>query len=217
MNDSSFFKNNKKQLWTNNLTLIKLMGITPVLAITTTLCSALALGLATLLILISSNVLISVLRKNLTEKTQIPFTILVVATLVSITDLLMQAFAYELSSSIGIFVPLIATNGIVWDRVREIAYHKTVAHAAYDGLVCGTAFLIVLSVVGVSRELLGAGTIFKNMHLIFGPAAKNWVVHPFSENFEVLIFNFPCGAFFILAALLAVKNTIDLYSHEHTK
>ncbi len=217
MSDTSFFKKNNKQLWSNNLTLVRLIGITPVLAIATTLSNALALGLATLLVLISSNVLVSLNRKKLTEKTKVPFAILVVAALVTITDLVMQAFAYALSSSIGIFVPLIATNGVIWDRLRVIACNKTVMQAAYDGLVCGTAFLVVISIVGILRELLGAGTIFKNMHLIFGSVAKNWVLQPFGENFKVLIFNFPCGAFFILAGLLAVKNIIDSYLHQHAK
>ncbi len=209
MSTSSFFQNNNRHFWTDNLTLVKLLGITPVLSIATTLSTALAIGLATLVILISSNIAISILRKKITEKMQIVFNIVVVASLVCITDLVMQAFAYELSTSIGIFVPLIATNGIIWDRISTITCQKTVAQAAYDGLVCGTAYLMILSIVGVSREILGAGTIFKDMHLIFGSVAKSWIAYPFGENFKVLIFNFPCGAFFILAGLLAIKSTID--------
>ncbi len=76
---------------------------------------------------------------------------------------------------------------------------------------------MILSIVGVSREILGAGTIFKDMHLIFGSAAKNWMAYPFGKNFEVLIFNFPCGAFFILASLLAIKSTIDSAFYPETK
>lgn len=199
----------KDGLWTNNPALVQVLGLCPLLAVTSTVVNAIGLGLATLMVLIGSNLAVSLIRNFVQESVRLPAFVMIIASYVTCAELLMQAYAYELYQILGIFIPLIVTNCAILGRADAFASRNAPGPAILDGAMMGIGFLLVLIVLGGLRELLGQGTLFANMDLLMGPMAADWVIRPFAQYPDVLFMVLPPGAFVGLGLLIAVKNGID--------
>lgn len=196
-------------LWHNNPGLVQLLGLCPLMAVTTNLTNGLGLGLATLLTLATTNLLISLLRDFILEEIRIPAFVLVIASTVTAIELLIHAWFPGLYAVLGIFIPLIVTNCIVIGRAEAFAAKNPPAHAWLDGLMMGVGFTLVLVALGGIRELLAHGTLFAQAHLMFGEAARGLTFH-ISDNFKgLLLAALPPGAFISLGFLVAGKNWLD--------
>lgn len=195
-------------LWKNNPGLIQLLGLCPLLAVTTSLINGFALGLATLFVLISSNVLVASLSKNIPEHLRMPFFVLVIASFVTITQMYLSAYHFELYESLGIFLALITTNCMIMGRAEGFARKNAVLRSALDGLMNGLGFLWVLCIIGGARELLGQGTLFANAEMLFGPMVSNWYLSLSSGDTVFLLAILPPGAFILLGFLIALQNII---------
>ncbi|WP_166264934.1 electron transport complex subunit E [Marinobacter caseinilyticus] len=199
----------KDGLWTNNPALVQVLGLCPLLAVTSTVVNAIGLGLATLMVLVGSNLAVSLIRNFVSESVRLPAFVMIIASYVTCAELLMQAYTYELYQILGIFIPLIVTNCAILGRADAFASKNAPGPAILDGIMMGVGFLLVLMVLGAMRELLGQGTLFAGMDLLLGPAAADWVVRPIAEYPDMLFMVLPPGAFVGLGLLIAIKNGID--------
>jgi len=190
-------------LWDNNPGLVQLLGLCPLLAVTTTATNGLGLGLATVGVLVITNALISVSRQRIARDIRIPVFVLIIASAVTAVDLLLQAHLPALSTTLGIFIPLIVTNCTILGRAEAFASRQPVLSAVHDGLAQGLGFLLVLVVLGGLRELIGQGTLFANAELLLGDWAGvlTLTVHDAGSGF--LLMMLPPGAFLTLAAMIA--------------
>ena len=196
-------------LWDNNPGRVQLLGLCPLMAVTTNVINGLGLGIATLVTLLLSNLLISVCRDFIRSEIRIPVFVLIIASNVTAIDLLMQAYFYDLHAILGIFIPLIVTNCIIIGRAEAFAAKNNTPSATLDGIMMGIGFLLVLVVLGGLRELLAQGTLLAEAHIMFGETARGWTLQV-SEDFKgLLLAALPPGAFIGLGMLLALKNWID--------
>ncbi|WP_094752257.1 electron transport complex subunit E [Psychromonas sp. CD1] len=196
-------------LWKNNPGIVQLLGLCPLLAITNTMTNALGLGLATLFVLIASNTLISLIRHHVTAAIRIPIFVMIIASLVTCVQLLMNAFTYNLYLSLGIFIPLIVTNCIIIGRAEAFASKNSVAHSAFDGFAMGLGFLGVLFLLGTIREILAQGSIFSGIETLLGSWAKVLTITLYTTDTKFLLAALPPGAFIIMGLILALKNSLD--------
>ncbi|MBT6693316.1 MAG: electron transport complex subunit E [Porticoccaceae bacterium] len=209
MSDTTAREVTENGLWHNNPALVQLLGLCPLLAVSSTMANALGLGLATMMVLIGSNTIVSLIRNHVNDAVRLPVFVIIIATFVTCAELLMKAYTYDLYQILGIFVPLIVTNCAILGRAEAFASKNNVSLAALDGFMMGMGFLLVLVALGAIRELLGQGTLFVDMHLLFGPIAANWLIQPFGPNYSFLIIVLPPGAFLVTGLLIALKNIID--------
>ncbi|MFT7561934.1 MAG: electron transport complex protein RnfE [Flavobacteriales bacterium] len=199
-------------LWKNNPALVQLLGLCPLLAVTGSVVNALGLGLATMLVLVGSNVAVSIIRNAVSDAVKLPAFVMIIASFTTATELLMQAFTYELYQILGIFIPLIVTNCAILGRADAFACKNKVLPSAFDGFMMGLGFLSALLAIGVIREIIGSGTLFANMNLIFGDMANNWTLNLFGDNYKgFLVAVLPPGAFLVAGGLIALKNSIDAH------
>ena len=196
-------------IWKNNPALVQLLGLCPLLAVTATFINGLGLGLATTLVLIGSNVTVSLVRNIVRNEIRIPVFVMIIAAFVTIVQLLMNAFTYELYLALGIFIPLIVTNCAIIGRAEAFASKNSAGASAYDGLVMGLGFTFVLVVLGGMREILGAGTLFAGADRLFGSIASNWTLTLFETDSPFLLAILPPGAFLGMGLLIAFKNMVD--------
>ncbi|HEV8078393.1 MAG TPA: electron transport complex subunit E [Marinobacter sp.] len=196
-------------LWSNNPALVQVLGLCPLLAVTSTVVNALGLGLATLLVLMGSNLAVSLIRNFVNESVRLPAFVMIIASFVTCAELLMQAYTYELYQILGIFIPLIVTNCAILGRADAFASRNPPGIALLDGAMMGLGFMAVLVVLGALRELIGQGTLFADMHLLLGPIATEWTLRPFAQYPNMLFMMLPPGAFMGLGLLIALKNVID--------
>jgi electron transport complex protein RnfE len=196
-------------LWHNNVGLVQLLGLCPLLAVTGTFINGLGLGLATLLTLVASNVTVSLIRSLVRPEVRIPVFVLVIASIVTIIELSMSAFFHELYKVLGIFIPLIVTNCSIIGRAEAFASKNTVGRALTDGLSMGMGFTLVLVALGSLREIIGHGTLFSQAHLMFGEAARSMTIVLVEDYSGFLLAILPPGAFIGLGLLIAMKNLID--------
>ncbi|ESE41034.1 electron transport complex subunit E [Shewanella decolorationis] len=196
-------------LWKNNPGLVQLLGLCPLLAVTATLTNALGLGIATMLVLIGSNVLVSLVRDYVPKEIRIPVFVMIIAALVTAVQLLVNAYAYGLYMSLGIFLPLIVTNCIIIGRAEAFASRNNAFSAAFDGLMMGLGFTLVLAVLGATREILGQGTLFDGADQLLGPWAKALTMQVWQVDTPFLLAMLPPGAFIVMGLLIALKNVID--------
>ncbi|MDP0372845.1 electron transport complex subunit E [Glaesserella parasuis] len=196
-------------VWTNNSTLVQLLGLCPLLAVSNNITNALSLGLATLLVLTITNTIISLFRKVIPHDIRIPIYVMIIATAVTTIQLLMNAFAFPVYQSLGIFVPLIVTNCIVIGRAEAFASKNSIAHSAFDGFAMGLGMTLSLVVLGAIREIIGNGTLFDGLDLLLGSWAKALRMDLLHLDSGLLLAILPPGAFIGLGLILAVKNIID--------
>lgn len=175
-----------------NPTFVLMLGMCPTLAVTTTAVNGLGMGLSTTVVLVFSNLIISMLRKIIPDRVRIPAYIVIVASLVTIVQLLLQAFIPSLYESLGIFIPLIVVNCIILGRAESYAAKNGPMNSLFDGLGMGIGFTVGLTFIAIFREILGAGAIF------------GFALIP--EAYRITIFVLPPGAFFVLAMLTALQN-----------
>jgi Na+-translocating ferredoxin:NAD+ oxidoreductase subunit E len=204
-------------LWKNNPALVQLLGLCPLLGVSNSTVNALGLALASAVVLICSNTAVSLVRGVVNTAVRLPAFVMIIAALTTCIELLMQAFTYELYQILGIFIPLITTNCVILGRADGFAAKNTPGRAAYDGLVMGIGFGLVLVLIGAARELLGTGALFANMHLLFGPMAADWQLTLVSDYKGFLLAILPPGAFIVLGLLIAGKNRIDQSLAERAK
>ena len=196
-------------LWKNNPGLVQVLGLCPLLAVTATVTNALGLGLATMLVLIASNITISLIRKYVPKEIRIPIFVMIIASFVTTVQLLMNAYVYELYQALGIFIPLIVTNCIIIGRAEAFASRNPVLPSAFDGLFMGLGFTSVLVVLGAIREVLGQGTLFDGMNLLFGEWASALRIEVFHADTSFLLAMLAPGAFLGMGFLMALKHVID--------
>ncbi|QLE85667.1 MULTISPECIES: electron transport complex subunit E [Shewanella] len=196
-------------LWKNNPGLVQLLGLCPLLAVTATVTNALGLGLATLIVLVGSNILVSLVKNYVPKEIRIPVFVMIIAALVTTVQLLINAYAYGLYLSLGIFLPLIVTNCVIIGRAEAFASRNNLASSAFDGLMMGVGFTLVLVALGASRELLGQGTLFDGADLLLGDWAKSLTIQVWHMDTQFLLAMLPPGAFIAMGFLIAAKNYID--------
>ena len=185
----------KNGLLTENPTFVQLLGMCPTLAVTTSLKNGLGMGLSATLVLIMSNILVSLLRKIIPEKVRIAAYIVIIATFVTIVQMLLQAYVESLYASLGLFIPLIVVNCIILARAESFASKNTVFSSALDGLGMGLGFTGALCVISIVREFFGQGTI--------------WGIQLYGEKIKpAAIIGMPPGGFIVLGILIAVINYV---------
>ena len=193
--------NATERLWNGlvkeNPTLVLMLGMCPTLAVTTSAMNGLGMGLTTTVVLALSNVIISLLRKIIPDKIRIPAFIVIIASFVTIMQLLLQAYIPSLYESLGIYIPLIVVNCIILGRAEAYAYKNPVIPSFFDGIGMGLGFTVALTIIGMVRELLGGGEIF------------GIYVMPASFT-PISIFKLAPGAFFVLAVLTAIQNKVKI-------
>ncbi|KEQ19533.1 electron transporter RnfE [Endozoicomonas numazuensis] len=196
-------------LWNNNPALVQLLGLCPLLGVSNSVVNALGLGIATMLVVMGSNIVVSLIRHQITDAIRLPVFVMVIASFTTCIELLMQAYTYELYKILGIFIPLIVTNCIILGRADAYASKQPVVPAAFDGFMMGAGFAAILVLLGALRELIGQGTLFSGMDLLLGPVAQNWTIVVFQDYKQFLFAILPPGAFVFMGFLIAIKNVID--------
>lgn len=196
-------------LWKNNPGLVQLLGLCPLMAVTTNFVNGLGLGIATAIALVASNLAISIVRHLVREEIRIPAFVMIIAANVTLIEMLMKAYFHELYGILGIFIPLIVTNCIVIGRSEAYASKNPPLRAGYDSLIMGIGFTVVLVALGGMRELVSSGTLFAQAHLMFGEAARGLTLNLGADFKGLLLAALPPGAFIGLGFLVALKNYID--------
>lgn len=196
-------------LWHNNPGLVQLLGLCPLLAVTGNFINGLGLGIATIITLTVSNTVISYTRNWVRKEIRIPYYVLVIASIVTMIDLSMNAITPHLHSVLGIFIPLIVTNCVIIGRAEAFASKNRISRAALDGFMMGLGFTLVLVSLGAMRELLGNGTLLSDASVMFGSIAENWTVQVFDNYRGFLLAILPPGAFLGMGVLIAIKNMVD--------
>ncbi|MCG6898800.1 MAG: electron transport complex subunit E [Gammaproteobacteria bacterium] len=199
----------KEGLWANNPGLVQLLGLCPLLAVTTNAINGLGLGLATLLTLTASNVTVSLIRNLVRPEVRIPVFVLVIASIVTVIELAMNAWLHELYLILGIFIPLIVTNCSIIGRAESFASRHSVDRALLDGLAMGAGFTLVLFTLGGLRELVGQGTLLSQAHLMFGEQGRLLTLTVIDNYRGFLLAILPPGAFLGLGFLIAGMNIIN--------
>jgi electron transport complex protein RnfE len=200
-------------LWNNNPGLIQFLGICPLLAVSNSLVNGLGLGLATLVVLTLSNLSVSLIRPWVPQDIRLPVFILVIASLVTVVDLLTQAWFFDLWLSLGIFIPLIVTNCVILARAESFASKQPPVAAIIDGIAHGLGFAAVLILLGGLREIIGSGTLFAGSSMLLGDSFKGVMLQITPPGQGFLLALLPPGAFLGLGLLIALRNVITK-SHE---
>jgi len=212
MSDVNYKEIAQKGLWTNNAALVQVLGLCPLLSVSSTVVNAMGLGLATLLVLTITNSAVSLIRNHVSDAVRLPAFVMIIASAVTCTELLMKAYTYELYQILGLFIPLIVTNCAVLGRADAFASKNKLIPSAVDGFMMGLGFLLVLVCVGAVRELLGTGHLFADMQLLFGEHARSLQLNVFGSSYPNVIFALlPPGAFIVVGFLIAGKNVIDAH------
>lgn len=202
-----------KGIWKQNTSLVQILGLCPLLAITTNLVNGVMLSLATLIVMALANFSVSSLRNFIPYEIRIPVFILIAAALVTVVDLLMNAYLHGLYVVLGIFIPLIITNCIVLARIEAFAAKHTPVAAASDGAMMGVGMLWTLALIGALREVIGSGTLFSGIELVI-PGAQALRLLP-DDYPGLLLAVLPPGAFIVLGCIIASKNWIDARQAEN--
>lgn len=202
-------------LWKQNAVLGQMLGLCSLLAVSTSMVNAVSLGLATILVMGMANLIVSVLRGFIPYEIRIPIFILIIASLVTVVDMAMNAWLHDLYLVLGIFIPLIVVNCIVLARVEAFAAKQPALLAAFDGVMMGIGFVWVIGLLGTIREFVGQGTLFSGIEMII-PGATAWQILP-ADYHGFLLAILPPGAFFVLGLMIAGRNWLDHRANERAK
>lgn len=199
----------KDGLWNNNVVFAQMLALCPTLAVTSSATNGLGMGLATTAVLLFSNVIISSVRHLVSAEVRIPVYIVLIATLVTLVDMSLNAWAHELYKVLGLFIALIVVNCAILGRAEAFASKSGVTDSALDGLMMGLGFTASLVLIGGVREIFGSGTLFANAHLLLGPAFSflETTIVPEYKGFLLMIL--PPGGFMVVGFLLAAKRVMD--------
>jgi len=207
--NSSYRKIFLDGLWHQNTGLVVLLGLCPLLAVTGTVINGLGLGLATILTLVFSNLAVSLARGILRPEIRIPAYVLIIASVVTVIQLLMQAWLYDLYKVLGIFIPLIVTNCAIIGRAEAFAARNRPLPAIVDGFATGLGFCLTLVLLGALRELVGRGTLFSQADLMFGHWADAMQLTVIPDHPGFLLAILPPGAFIGLGLMIAARNFLN--------
>jgi electron transport complex protein RnfE len=196
----------KAGLWSENPGLVQLLGLCPLLAVTTSFVNGLGLGLATVFVLICSNALVSATRRFIYREIRIPMYVLIIASLVTCIELIFEAWFPALDRSLGIFIALIVTNCAIVARAELFASRNRLVPSIVDGLAMGAGFALLLCAIGAFRELVGQGSLLARMDMLFGGEPMRGLA---LSDRGFLLAILPPGAFFSLALAVAAKNALD--------
>ncbi|WP_303900941.1 electron transport complex subunit E [Thiohalomonas denitrificans] len=217
MADSAYGQIAADGFWKNNVAFVQILGLCPLLAVTSTFVNGLGLGLATTLVLVSSNVTVSLIRHLVRPEVRIPVFVLVIASFVTAVELTMNAWFHDLYKILGIFIPLIVTNCAILGRAEAFASKNAAGPALVDGLTMGFGFTMALVLLGGMREIVGSGTLFAQAHLMFGEGARDLAITVITDYRGFLLAILPPGAFIGLGLLIALKNVVDKKITERSK
>lgn len=197
-------------LWENNGVLGMLLGLCPTMAMTTSATNGLGMGLATAAVMTASGVLVSVFRNQITQEVRIPVYILIVAAMVTLVDLSMNAWVHELYKVLGLFIPLIVSNCLPLARLEAFASKEEVLPSLADGVFMGIGFTLALTAIGAVREITGAGTLFADASLLLGPAFKFMEMRVLPQDSGVLMMILPPGGFLVAGLMVVGKRMLDV-------
>ena len=199
----------KDGIWDNNIVFAQALGLCPLLAVTGTASNGLGMGLASTAVMVASGMLISLFRGLITPQVRIPVFVLIIAVLVTLVDMSMNAWVHDLHKVLGLFIPLIVTNCAILGRAESFASRQKVLPSIVDGLMMGLGFTLALVVLGAAREMLGSGTLFANAALLLGSWASFLELELIPDYKGFLLIILPPGGFLVLGFLLAGKRLID--------
>ncbi|OGB85001.1 MAG: electron transport complex subunit RsxE [Burkholderiales bacterium RIFOXYD2_FULL_59_8] len=195
-------------LWRNNVVLTQMLSLCPALAVTSGATQGLGMGMATVAVLVASNALVALLRGLITAEVRIPAFVLIIATLVTMVDLVMNAWLHELHKVLGLFIPLIVVNCLILGRAESFASKNSVVWSALDGLAMGAGFTLALTLLGALREIGGSGTVFAGASNLLGPAMGVLEMRVYPGD-GALVMILPAGGFIVLGLMIAAKRAMD--------
>jgi len=202
-------------LWRNNVALSQMLALCPLLAVTTSATNGLGMGMATLFVMVSASLVASSFRGMITPEVRIPVFIVLIASIVTMVDMWLNAWMHELYKVLGLFIPLIVTNCAILGRVESFASKQRILPAVADAFAMGLGFLWVLMVVGGLREIFGSGTLFAQASLLLGEPFK-WMELTIIPDYQgILLLVLPPGGFIVLGLLLTFKRIIERYASNH--
>ncbi|MBB1073935.1 electron transport complex subunit E [Rhodoferax sp. 4810] len=197
-------------LWENNGVLSMLLGMCPTMAMTTSATNALGMGLATAVVMAASSLMVAAFRNYITREVRIPVYILIIAANVTFVDLVMNAWMHELYKVLGLFIPLIVSNCLPLARLEAFAAKEPVLPSFLDGLFMGLGFTLALTMIGSVREIIGAGTLFADASLLFGPAFKFMEIKLMEPDMAILMMILPPGGFLVTGLMVVFKRILDI-------
>ncbi|MCR4303680.1 MAG: electron transport complex subunit E [Gallionella sp.] len=197
-------------LWDNNGVLAMLLGMCPAMAMTGTATNGLGMGLATAVVMAASSMLVGMFRNQITQEVRIPVFILVVASMVTLVDLFMNAWMHELYKVLGMFIPLIVSNCLPLARLEAFAGKNPALPSLMDGLFMGIGFTFALTIIGAVREIVGVGTLFADASLLFGSTFKFMEMRLLPADTGILMMILPPGGFLVLGLLVVGKRMLDV-------
>jgi len=196
-------------LWDNNVVMSQMLALCPLLAVTSSATNGLGMGLATTVVLVASALIISLFRDMITNEVRIPVFVLIIAAIVTIVDLSMNAWLHELHKVLGLFIPLIVTNCAILGRAESFSSRNPIRYSIFDGLMMGMGYIFVLVLIGAIREITGSGTLFSNASLLLGDPFHFLEMTLIPEYGGFLLMLLPPGGFLALGFLLALKRMLD--------
>lgn len=196
-------------LWDNNVVFAQMLALCPLLAVTGTATNGLGMGMATLAVMILASLAVTILRHIISAEVRIPVFVLLIATIVTLVDMAMNAWMHDLHKILGLFIPLIVTNCAILGRAESYASRNNIGPAVTDGLMMGLGFTLALVILGAVREILGSGTLFANAALLLGESFHflELTIIPDYQGFLLLVL--PPGGFIALGFILAGKRLLD--------
>lgn len=193
-------------LWYKNQAIVILLGLCPLLAVSNTFTNALGLSIATIVTLLFSNIFICLLKSFIKPEIRLPIFVATIASIVTVIDVFMEVYFNNLHGTLGIFIPLIVTNCLIFARAEMFASKNNLVYSICDALAIGIGYCAVLILLGSIREILALGTLFSDIKQIF--PNLNFRITIFANYPKILLFALPSGAFFIVAVLIALRNKI---------
>jgi electron transport complex protein RnfE len=196
-------------LWTNNVVLTQNLALCPLLAVTGTATNGLGMGLATMAVMVASNGVVSVTRHLIPAEIRIPIFVLLIATLVTLVDLVLNAWMHELHKVLGLFIPLIVTNCVILGRAEAFASKQPVMPSVWDGFMMGLGFTLAMVVLGAAREISASGTLFANASVLLGEGFRFMELTVVRDYKGFLLTALPPGGFILLGFMVAGKRLIE--------
>lgn len=198
-------------IWDQNVVFAQILALCPTMAVTSSATNGLGMGLATTFVMILSNIVISAVRRFVTDQVRIPVFVTIIATIVTLVDLCMNAWMHDLHKVLGLFIALIVVNCAILGRAEAFASKNGVIASGLDGLFMGIGFTFALTVIGIVREIIGSGTIFAQASLLLGPHFSFLETQLFPAGYNgALMMILPPGGFLTLGVLLAIRKQIDM-------
>lgn len=209
MSDTNYGRIVRDGLWDNNVVFAQMLALCPTMAVTTSGTNGLGMGLATTTVLVVSNILVAAIRNFVSAQVRIPVFVVLIATLVTLVDMVMNAWLHDLYKVLGLFIALIVVNCAILGRAEAFASRSAVIPSAVDGLAMGLGFTFALTCVGLIREFLGSGTLFAQASQLLGPAFAFLELKPLPDYGGALLMILPPGGFAVLGFLLAGKRILE--------